>query len=148
MSLTTIIGTIVATSSAAVLLKFWKQPKQNAHLNIAALREKCESPIEEMVFDELVRRDIIPHPQYVIGNYRLDFAISPTHLKINVECDGKDYHDYWPQIEKDRQRNTYLANKGWAVLRFSGRQIHKDIRHCGKVIEQTVEERKKQLKNA
>ena len=117
-------GAVIATSSAVLFLKFRARIKKSSKPNITELRQKCESPIEEILFDELIRRDIIPHPQYEIYHYRLDFAINPKHLKINVECDGRDYHDYWPQTDKDRQRNAILTSNGWAVLRFSGSQIN------------------------
>lgn len=140
-----IAGAIIATTSAALLLKYRDRMKKSIQPSIAELKMKCESPIEEKLFYELIRRDIIPEPQYVIDHYRLDFAISPDHLKINIECDGKDYHDFSPQIEQDRRRNTYLASKGWAVLRFSGSQINRDVHHCGNIVNQTIRTRERQL---
>jgi very-short-patch-repair endonuclease len=142
--LTTMAGAVVTTSSVAWFLVH--RARKKLKTDIQTLRSRCETPIEEMLFDELIKRKIIPEPQYSFNRYRLDFAISPKMLKINVECDGKDYHDIeWTQIEKDRQRNAYLTSKGWAVLRFSGRSIHRDISECGKIIEETIQTRKRQL---
>ena len=148
ITFTSLTCAIIASSSAALLLKFYPRIKRSSISNIADLKQKCESPIEEILFDELIRRDITPHPQYEISHYRLDFAISPKHLKINVGCDGRDYHNSWPQTEKDRKRNADLTKNGWAVLRFSGSQIYKDVNYCGKVIDQTIRTRQKQLNRA
>lgn len=145
ITVTTLAGAVVATSSIAWFLNYRARKKLKP--DIQKLRTRCETPIEEMLFDELIKRKIIPEPQYNFSQYRLDFAISPNRLKINVECDGRDYHDIeWTQIEKDRQRNAYLTSKGWAVLRFSGSLIHRDVKSCGKVIEDTIRIRKRQLK--
>jgi len=145
ITVTTLAGAVVVTSSLAWLLNYRARSKLKT--DIQKLRTRCETPIEEKLFDELIKRKIIPEPQYNISRYRLDFAISPNKLKINVECDGRNFHDIeWAQIEKDRQRNAYLTSKGWAVLRFSGRSIHRDVSECGKIIEDTIRIRKRQLK--
>jgi len=59
--------------------------------------------------------------QKLIGRYAVDFYIPSKHLVI--ECDG----DYWhskPEIQKrDKEKNIYLASKGYSLLRVLGSRI-------------------------
>ena len=58
-------------------------------------------------------------PQFPTMGFILDFA--NPHLKIAVECDGKDWHDE----EKDRKRDEKLNSEGWKVYRIKGSEFYK-----------------------
>lgn len=56
MSLATILGTIIVTTTAAtIILRLrTKSSSDQSTSDITKLRQLCESPIEETMFDELV----------------------------------------------------------------------------------------------
>ena len=92
---------------------------------------KDDSPIEEKMAMEL-RFYKIPFKRKVkVGKCELDFVIENKGLKIDVECDGYDWHTKdFKQVERDRKRDRFMLSKGYIVLRFSGSQIEKDIFRC------------------
>lgn len=85
-------------------------------------------------------------------------------LKIAIFCDGEFWHgkdwekkkrklgtniEFWQnKIERNIQRDIDVNNKlkqdGWIVLRFWGEQIKSDLPQCIRVIEQAIENAKKQ----
>ena len=91
-----------------------------------------------------------------------DIAIAKYHIAIF--CDSEFWHgydwgnsrerihsnrDYWiPKIEKnmlrDQQVNAALAEMGWTVLRFWGKQIRKDTRSCVNAIIMLIEKQNRQ----
>ena len=67
--------------------------------------------------------------QYKIGTKRVDFAY--PNQRLVIECDGYKWHRQdKEQIERDIERDKYLARKGWRVLHFSGVQIRRNIKGC------------------
>jgi very-short-patch-repair endonuclease len=62
--------------------------------------------------------------QKVIGNYIADFYCANS--KIVIEVDGGQHYSLEGR-EKDRVRDDYLADAGIKVLRFSDREVLKDI---------------------
>lgn len=92
---------------------------------------KCESPIEEFMFQAIKNAKLALdcEPQFQIGTKRVDFAFPKSMLV--VECDGKEYHfTDEGQIERDQQRDKYLSRKGWRVLHFEGLVIRRKIELC------------------
>lgn len=83
-------------------------------------------------------------------------------LKIAVFCDSEFWHGknweqkkhehksnvrFWHQkiernIERDKEVNEHLREKGWTVLRFWGNDILKDPQSCSDEILKTINERK------
>ncbi len=95
----------------------------------------CESPIEDYLLQAMVDVGLDKHcrPQFEIGKKRVDFAFPIA--KLAVECDGKAYHfTDQTQIEKDQERDKYLARKGWRVLHIEGLAIRRNIELCIKKI--------------
>ena len=87
------------------------------------------TPIEEYMLDELFNAKLMPEKQYGIGTKVVDFAFQEQ--KLVVECDGYKWHKQdKEQIERDIERDKYLAKKGWRVLHFSGVQIRRNIEGC------------------
>lgn len=78
--------------------------------------------------------------QEKIGPYRVDFALSYvaqhsegvfTKVDVVIECDGHEYHNITKeQAQRDRERDRYLQQCGWAVLRFTGSEIFRDPQAC------------------
>lgn len=91
-----------------------------------------ESPIEEILYSELVKFGFKPVSQYVVGPYRLDLAF--PDLKVGIECDGKKWHTDPDQINRDIRRSEYLQSQGWGVVRFPGWMIKKYPRACASMV--------------
>lgn len=64
-----------------------------------------------------------------LGKFRVDFMVgcADPRIKIAIECDGHEFHERTPeQAERDKSRDRDFAASGWTVLRFTGREIHRD----------------------
>jgi len=64
---------------------------------------------------------ITMYPQYPFKGYFMDFA-NPC-LKINIELDGKEFHD----AAKDAVRDREIINNGWKVFRIPGYKCYKEV---------------------
>lgn len=103
---------------------------------------KCESPIEALflvAFLGVVMRDpsYRIYPQTQVGTYRVDFLVTfmegdPEYeRRVIVECDGHDYHERTKeQAERDKRRDRTITAGGLPVLRFTGRELHRDPQDC------------------
>ncbi len=60
--------------------------------------------------------------QHPIGPFFADFAC--IEKRVIVELDG-GYHDY--QYENDVERQAYLEQRGWKVMRFSNEDVLRDV---------------------
>ena len=92
-----------------------------------------ESPIEERFWVALRERVALEDlslikQQHEIARYRVDFAIPEKMLCI--ELDGHDFHKTKSQRTYDAQRERYLLSEGWKVVRYTGSEIHRDVRKC------------------
>ena len=54
--------------------------------------------------------------------YRLDFVLKGNGIKIDLEVDGKRWHDN----EKDRKRDRYMESAGYRVIRVAAKEVNKD----------------------
>lgn len=102
-----------------------------------ALVEKIasiESPIEYQLWDAFVSMGVFHHeylkPQEKIGRYRADFLFE--NAKIIVELDGHAYHSSKEQRTYDAQRDRFIAEQGYQVIRFTGTEVYKDAQKCAK----------------
>jgi very-short-patch-repair endonuclease len=77
----------------------------------------------EKRFLALIRRAGLPEPKvnHRIGPYLADFAW--PEQKVVVETDGYATHGHRAAFESDRARDAALQAAGYAVLRFTHRQI-------------------------
>jgi len=66
-------------------------------------------------------------PKLVYKRYTLDFALIGKK-KINIECDGYQHEliEGLPVLE-DVERDDFLNNEGWQVLRFPNHRILSDV---------------------
>mgnify|MGYP006416516529 FL=1 len=88
---------------------------------------KNESPIESKLLGVLQKFGLAPVSQKQIGPYRTDIYLEMEGLKIVIECDGKEYHQ---DKSKDDERDKYLLDRGFIVLRFTGSEICKSPQNC------------------
>ena len=98
---------------------------------------------------------IMPQREIIIGNkkHRVDFLIyyviddgwmgekSPPEDHKNqaliVELDSFLWHGSDPeQFTKEKKRERELQKEGWQIMRFSGREIVRDVEKC---VEQVIE---------
>lgn len=93
---------------------------------------ECESPPEKLFWDAIndVGDTTLAHvtPQWKVKNYRLDFAIPPK--KLAIEVDGLAFHNGQASFIKDRNRQRDLEMEGWRVLRFAAKEIMDDAKGC------------------
>ena len=116
----------------------------------------CESPIEKLFLIEWeyqTEAQAYPEyfyimPQYKINNYRVDFMIyfntdkkwmdkeykypeSQKEKSLIVEIDSYLWHGSEPdQFTKEKERERELQKEGWHIIRFSGREIYRDVEKC------------------
>lgn len=71
--------------------------------------------------------------------YRVDFFLKDARLII--ELDGHAYHSTKEQLERDAIRQRYLTRAGYTVIRFTGREIVRDVQSCVTEVRQMYQER-------
>ena len=76
-------------------------------------------------YDFLVQLPCQFHRQFVIGNYIVDFYC-PT-AKLIVELDGAQHYEE-EAAAYDRERDEYLQNLGYTVLRYTNIEFHRNFR--------------------
>lgn len=87
---------------------------------------------EKLLWSKLRRKQLKGlqiYRQRIIGDYIVDFYCPKANLIIEVDG-GQHYTD--EGIDKDKIRDDYIKGKGIKVLRFSDREVLKNI---GEVIE-------------
>ena len=66
-----------------------------------------------------------------LPKYCLDFAVFGDYCKIDVECDGHEFHSKQKDCIWDASRNIWLKTHGWDdILRFPEERIKNDIDSC------------------
>lgn len=73
------------------------------------------------------------------SRFRVDFILKDARLII--ELDGHAYHSTKEQLEKDAIRQRYLTRAGYSVIRFTGREITKNVQGCVAEVRQIYTER-------
>ncbi len=109
------------------------QPNYYHHNRFERLARQCESPIESIFWSvayfKLSELGEFT-PQVRVGPHRLDFALRSNGLDLAIELDGQDYHSSPDQRTNDARRQRYLEQIGWRIIRFTGREIYKDVQKC------------------
>ena len=107
------------------------------HSNI----EKCESAAEQIFYSEnFFHKGLSILPQVKIGIYRVDFQVETC--KIIIEIDGKNYHNNFnkdistSRTNKDYERQLYLQQIGYHIIRFTGSQIYNNVHKCIKTLKE------------
>jgi hypothetical protein len=108
-------------------------------------RERGQSPIEEAFSKELGALADAIEMEHWFGDpekhsrYRVDFLLKDA--RVVVELDGHNYHSTREQLEKDAVRQRYLSRAGYTVIRFTGREIHRDPAACVAELREIYKER-------
>jgi very-short-patch-repair endonuclease len=106
------------------------------------MREMNE--VEKLFYDTYVkalkvwRLNILPDniplkPQYPYKGYILDFMYEESgleNIKFCIEIDGQDYHKTKEQRLHDYQRERYLQEEGFVVIRFTASEVYVDAWRC------------------
>lgn len=74
------------------------------------------------------------HP-YRFHRYKFDFAF--PEIKLAIEADGIFWHTKPEIVERDRCRNKICQDEGWTVLRFTDKQLNRDMDTCMSIIVST-----------
>lgn len=99
------------------LIGHFAAPFAQDEVRMEDLRERCESPFEREMYDELTQRGYWVTPQVRVGQYRIDMVLEGHNdARLAVECDGDKYHgaDKWAD---DMQRQRVLERAGWVFWR-------------------------------
>jgi hypothetical protein len=96
--------------------------------------ETTLTPIEQAFLDAAGASIAGLESQKWIEGYRVDFAVARKRLII--ELDGHEYHSSRQQRTSDAIRQRALERAGYAVIRFTGTEIHNDVQRC---VEETLE---------
>jgi very-short-patch-repair endonuclease len=103
-----------------------RESKSSAAAATSALRlRKTMTDAEKRLWNDLRYRLDLPdgvhfRRQYAIGNYVVDFTCLQCCLIIEV--DGP-IHDEQDQVQRDKVRDEFLKQKGFAVLRFTNDDV-------------------------
>jgi very-short-patch-repair endonuclease len=97
-----------------------------------------DSPLELALHNALLDRGAVSYPGWLVAGHRLDLAVQPDGVRINVECDGAAFHT---DRLVDAERDAAIEVQGWKVLRFSGRQLSRDVGSCADKVMELVEQR-------
>lgn len=73
------------------------------------------------------------------SRYRVDFILRDARLII--ELDGHEYHSTPEQLENDAIRQRYLTRAGFSVIRFTGREIKRNVMDCVENVRAIYKER-------
>lgn len=96
------------------------------------------TPSERKLWARLRLRQVLGvqfYRQKPIGNYIVDFY--GPRAKLVVEVDGSQHLEP-DHVERDAQRDCYLASLGLRVLRFDNRQVLQEFDSVVDVISQAV----------
>ncbi|AFV10583.1 DNA helicase-like protein [Thermacetogenium phaeum DSM 12270] len=85
------------------------------------------SPLERRLFDALVKAGVNVQTGVEAEGYKLDLAVVKGERRIDVECDGASFHR---DQRADSIRDERLRSAGWEVVRFSGREIQRNLDEC------------------
>ena len=83
-----------------------------------------QTPAERTLWSRLRNRQLGPkfRRQHPIGRFIVDFYCAQA--KLAIEIDGDTHAD---QVEYDAERTAWLAEQGVRVVRFTNRQVHRQI---------------------
>lgn len=101
---------------------------------VAQLLAGCESELELWGYTDVFNvpglDDCVRQKTVRVGDrvYRLDVAYEDELL--NIELDGRAYHESKDQWERDIARDLAVATVGWQTLRFSHRRLTADVAGC------------------
>ena len=90
-----------------------------------------DSPVAIALFEALLRRGVAARAGAVVAGHRLEIAAEDREARLNIECDGPAFSRK-PGAASSRDRA--LEAGGWRVMRFSVRELSRDLERCLEVI--------------
>ncbi|WP_281976072.1 DUF559 domain-containing protein [Halobacillus litoralis] len=87
--------------------------------------EQFNSTLEKKLYDGLLSYGLRPSLHYQVGKYSIDIAF--PSVKIAVEAIEQDFLNSSYEMDDEWEKEVYLKNHGWTVLRFSGARIDEDL---------------------
>lgn len=99
-----------------------------------------DSVWERRLYDAMRSRGMDPKPQYEIAGRRLDFALFRGDVSLDVEVDGRHWHQDADGNRKldDHWRDHQLRSLGWRVRRFWVDELHNDLGGCLDLVERDL----------
>lgn len=94
--------------------------------NSQKLRKEMTKEERHLWYDFLSTLPVRFKRQKTIGKYIVDFYCYSAQLII--ELDGSQHYDNDEQINKDKERDEYLKELGFTVLRYSNLEIQTNFR--------------------
>lgn len=86
--------------------------------------------------DELNRRNITGWCyNFQVGRYAFDIAFEA--IKLDVEIDGGS-HLQEKVARKDAERDAFSRSLGWTVLRFTAKDVQKNLKGCVDRMEEVI----------
>ncbi len=96
---------------------------------LAGQIKRGPTSIEKLFMGALDRRQIEYVFQFSVGGkFLCDFYL-PAQNTI-VECDGIYWHSKPSAIIRDKSKDAYLRKCGYKVIRFTDKEINKQLAHC------------------
>ena len=89
--------------------------------NAQRLRRKMTKEERHLWYDFLKALPVTVHRQKVLGPYIVDFYIATA--KIVIELDGSQHYEDASK-QKDQDRDAWLKNEGFRVLRYANSDIN------------------------
>ena len=59
--------------------------------------------------------------------------------KVAIERDGHEFPKTKQQRTRDAQRDRFVSEEGWTILRFTGSEVFQDADECIKQVKRIVE---------
>ena len=106
------------------------------------IKEKCESHIEFALAKELALNNVpFIQQQEITKSYPMkkegehvftkpDLLLWSDESPIAIYCDGHDFHSKKEDQFRDRIIDRKLTSMGFIVLRYTGTEIHNNIKRC------------------
>ena len=89
---------------------------------------RADSQAEQLLFDAMTRRGLLPSFKLNVDGRELDFAFLNSDFKLNIEVDGDQHLDTRRKLRRqDIARDRILKKRGWTVRRFPAWRCHADL---------------------
>ena len=116
-----------------------RKPKGSSAKKTSATSEM--SPIQKLLWLAVKQTfpDAVSELENVIPgrDFRLDIAFPSLPQPLYVEVDGFQHHRSLKAFHHDRERQNLLTEAGWMCLRYTAKDIHKNLPLCLDQIERT-----------
>jgi very-short-patch-repair endonuclease len=70
-------------------------------------------------------------PGKIVAGHRLDLSVERDGVRLDVECDGAPFH---VDARRDEVRDANIELQGWKVIRFSGRELSRNVDACADTV--------------